>query len=245
VYVANRGTSSLDAFTLSREGKLALLAGGSARITSLTRPAQAEFTADGKYLVVSDTGARSMLLYPVGDDGKLDVQAVKSASAPGPNIGFGVGGDAPPYVFVSNEFGPTSLFKIVDGGIEHVNDVPNAINESLPCWGTISADGRFGYTANAGTGNVTGYTTAGGTLALNSLGADAGAVTGTPVKSVDAGFSFASTIDIGFDSTSKWLYALMPQPGFGIVQFERMADGSLVFRGSVEVPSTAIGVAAL
>jgi 6-phosphogluconolactonase len=97
------------------------------------------------------------------------------------------------------------------------------------CWNAITLDGRFVYTGNSGSSNVSGYL-------IGSNGA-LSALAGTVVGSLPAG---STNIDMVVSADGKFLYTLNTGKGtVGI--FATQKDGTLVSAGSTAGPDAKSG----
>jgi 6-phosphogluconolactonase (cycloisomerase 2 family) len=104
-----------------------------------------------------------------------------------------------------------------------------ATTQTAACWVAISNNGKFAYTTNAGSANISSY----------SIGKDDSIHLLNPV----AGSTGASPVDMDFNDNGSYLYALSAG-GHSISAFRLQSDGSLVAIGTVGVPVGAVGLAA-
>jgi 6-phosphogluconolactonase (cycloisomerase 2 family) len=154
VYVVNSGDGSLVGFRVAESG-LSPLADSHRELGEGVDPAQASFSPDGRKLVVTDRGHDAILVYPVGDDGRLaDPRSIPS-SGPTP-YGFTFVGDNT--LVVTEAFGAAkgqaaaSSYRLSGGGAEAVSrSVGNGRSEI--CWAVAVGD-RFVFTTNFADGAV-------------------------------------------------------------------------------------------
>jgi 6-phosphogluconolactonase (cycloisomerase 2 family) len=110
---------------------------------------------------------------------------------------------------------------------------PIADNQSAPCWVVTTADSRFAYTSNTGSGTISSYAI-GRHGGLTLLAADAGS-TG----------SGSAPIDIALSRHSRYLYAL-GSGSHSIAGFRVESDGSLtpLAGGPTGLPAATTGLLA-
>lgn len=225
VYVLNTaGSSSVLGFRL-QEGRLVRIA-DSLRFLSgnFVNSGSLTFSADGRYLAVTERTTNSIDVFRVQSDGRLGPITVNSSAGPGafsavfaPNGALLVsetGGSGP------NSSAISSYALASDGKL-----VP--ISTSVPtlgaanCWNVVTPSGRFVYTSNAGTASISGFQIApGGVL--------------TPIGSTVVGLnpSGSANLDITVSADGGYLYSLNAASGaIGIFQIER--DGQLTNFGTL------------
>jgi len=97
------------------------------------------------------------------------------------------------------------------------------------CWFAITPDGRFVYTSNAGSGNISGYAISGtGTLT---------ALPGTIVATYPAG---STNVDMAISGDGKYLYTVNSGTGsIGVLAIQ--ANGKLKLVGIVPALTAASG----
>lgn len=177
LYVLNAGGAmgepdNITGFTFG-DGKLMALAGSSRGLSgSNTGPAQVSFTADGDALVVTETATSLIDTFVVGADGTAGSQHIFASVGRTP-FGFAVG--RRDRLFVSEANGgvvngsSTSSYSISDSGELTVISGAVPTEQTAACWAVLSGNGRFVYTANAGSGSISGYSiSAEGSLRLLS-----------------------------------------------------------------------------
>jgi len=163
-------------------------------------PAQIEFTPNGRMLVVTEKATNLIDTYVVNPGG--------TASGPNvqPSVGdtpFGFEFDNKGHLIVSDAFGggmgagAMSSYSVDYGGISLITG-PVANQQTAPCWVVVTNDGRYTYTTNTGTGNISGYyVNPDGSIVLFDDGGNTG--------STGAG---SSPIDAALNNNSKYLYVL-------------------------------------
>lgn len=229
-YVLNAGgTPNISGFLVDAFGQHLIALPGSQRSLSggtNARPAQVLFAPEGNELLVTEKGAQLIDTYSVGFAGY--------ASAPTAHPSNGVA----PFGFAITHRGYAVVTEAGSGAVSSY-EIENArrltsITASLPlgqkadCWLVTTSDGRYAYTANAGSGTVSSLkVAANGTLTL--LNPTAGIL--------------SAPFDMALSSRGKFLYV---REGNGAVSGFRVSpDGSLEPIGSVTgVPTGAQGIAA-
>jgi 6-phosphogluconolactonase len=180
-------------------------------------PAQVQFSPDGRTLVVTEKSTNRIDTYAVGVDG-IPTGPTVSASAGGTPFGFAF--DKRGRIFVSEAtLGDVSSYSIADDGSVSPISATVIDHQAAPCWVAVSEDGKYAYTANAGSSSLSGYAIAknGAISLLNASGVSA---------STDA-----HPVDLAFADGSRFLYALAN--GAGTIDAYRVnGNGSLTALGS-------------
>jgi 6-phosphogluconolactonase (cycloisomerase 2 family) len=125
-----------------------------------TAPAQASFTSDGQTLVVTERASNLIDTFSVGDDGLITEH--KSFPSVGTTpFGFAVGREN--RLFVSEAAGgavnasSASSYDVSETGDLAVISGSALTHQTAACWLMISRNGRYAYTANAGSGSISGF----------------------------------------------------------------------------------------
>jgi 6-phosphogluconolactonase (cycloisomerase 2 family) len=233
VYVLNTGDRTLVGFRLT-EHDLVPLPESRRELGAGADPAQVGFTPDGAALVVTDRGANAILVYPVGDDGRLSEPHATASAGPTPyGFTFAAGGT----LVVTEAFGAAkgkaaaSSYRLDGSGADVVtSSVGNGRSEI--CWAVSSPDGRHVFTTNFADGAVSRYSVSSdGQLVLDHAVAAVG-VEGEP-----------GLRDEDLSSDGRFLYAIDADGGriFGW----RVDEGALTPVGSWNgLPTTIAGLAA-
>lgn len=219
VYVVNGGgNGNIAGFTMSSRGVLSPIAGSTLPLSSnASGPAQISFSPNGKLLVVTEKATNSLSVYRVASNGSVTGPSVVPSNGATP-FGFAFFG---PVLVVSEAFGGAADASAASSYEVHANGTIETITASAPttetaaCWVAFSVDGKYAYTANTGSGTITGYSVHNGALTL--LNADG--VTGV----FGAG---SSPIDLAVSPDGAYLYAL-GSGAHAIAVFAINADGSL------------------
>ena len=168
VYVANQGNgaggSGYSGFRLHLDGRLAAIPGSTVSVPDAAGLGDVFFNAAGNHLVGTRTGTSQIDSFVVLPGGHL-------AAAPGsPFTGQGLGQlgaefspARPGQLFVSNAHNGTGLGTVSayrDGFLGRLSPIgasPYADGQTAPCWVEISRDGRYLFTVNTGSGNISSY----------------------------------------------------------------------------------------
>ena len=214
--------SAVEAFAVGTDGKLYgqktyTLGGG-------TYPTSMAIDSAGKFLYITFTfqpgftpvspGPGGVTIFPVNTDGSLGDPVVTAAAG---NTPFGFDYTTRGQVVVSEAGSATasSYETNADGSLSVVSAAAPTLQRA-PCWLIVNNSGRFAYTANAGTSNITGFSIdAKGTLtrlAASGVTADLGAG--------------AQPLDLDMSRNGDFLYVM--KNGTGTVGgFAVNGDGSL------------------
>lgn len=225
VYVLNAGgTSNVVGFRLEFNGKLRPIEESIAFLTTANSGAASlAFSPDGQFLLVTEKLTNRVDVFRVRADGTI------GAIKPNPSVGPGLFSVvfAPNGTAITTETGPAggTNASAVSSYAVLANGTLSPISVSVPtfgaatCWQAVTPDGRFVYTSNAGTSNISGFSiAANGTLT---------ALPGTVVTLQPAG---STNLDIAISANGKFLYTL--NSGTGTVgMFAINTDGSLTTLG--------------
>jgi 6-phosphogluconolactonase len=180
VYVLNAGTPSVAGFRVTGGG-LDRIRGGTVHLAAGdSGPAQASLNPAGTALAVTNTASNTI------DTITLDRRGAIRTLRSNPSAGatpFGFAFTRTGVLVVSDAHeAPTSAatsYRIRRSGVLHLLSGPVQANQLAACWVAVTPDGRFAYTANAGSGTVSAYRVgAGGRLSLvdpSGITGDAGA----------------------------------------------------------------------
>jgi DNA-binding beta-propeller fold protein YncE len=192
-------------------------------------PAQVAFTPDGSALVVTEKASSTIDTYPL--DGHDSAGApIVSPSAGGTPFGFDFAGG---HLLVSEAAGSASSYDVGPAGVSVISGAVTT-HQAAPCWLVATVDDRYAYTANAGSGTLSGFSVSGG-----------GALTLLAPSGVSASLGAGShPLDEAVSSNGQFLYNLTDGlhriTGFGIA-----ADGTLSQVDQIAgLPVGAAGIAA-
>ncbi len=151
-------------------------------------------------IVVTEKATNSISTYYVGFNGIAHGPNVTASSGDTP---FGFEFDRRGRLIVSDAFGggaglgAMSSYYLTYGGVNLISG-PVANTQTAPCWVVVTKNGKFTYTSNTGTGNISGYKIKhNGSLVLLNDGGNTGS-TGVGSK----------PIDMAVSNNSQYLYCL-------------------------------------
>ena len=166
VYVANSGAggSGYSGFRLGSGGRLAAIPGSTVSVPDAAGLGDVFFSATGNHLIGTRTGTSQIDSFVVLPGGHL-------AAAPGsPFTGQGLGQlgaefspTHPWQLFVSNAHNGAGLGTVSAyrdgffGRLSPIGSSPYADGQTAPCWVEISHDGRYLFTVNTGSANISSY----------------------------------------------------------------------------------------
>jgi 6-phosphogluconolactonase (cycloisomerase 2 family) len=234
VVVLNAGGAGNVAAFRNLHGELRALPNSSRGLSAAggTGPAQVGFGADGDLLVVTEKATQRITSYNVRRDGTISAPIVNVSAGATP---FGFAFDRRDHLIVSEAPGSAASSYRFD---EHGPALAHLLSASVPntqaaaCWVVITPNGRYAYTANAGTSSLSSYRIArSGTIELAS------AVAGS------TGLNAGAT-DMAVTPDGGQLFALAPR-SLQIVSFKVGYDGSLTALGAGGgLPVGSVGLAA-
>jgi len=231
LYVLNAGgavggVDNITGFFIEPDGMLQPLAGSTQPLSAAnTSPAQIGFSTDGNVLVVSEKDTSRIDTYVVDDDGLAEPPTVFDSAGTVP-FGFSFSKRNRLYVSEAGTSSASSYKVYPDGDLEVISPVVGNFQAGV-CWLVVTKNGRYAYTTNAGTGNIS----------LFNIDRD-----GTISYDVNAD-AIGGVIDEAFTSDSRYLYALSSgaQKIFG---FQVGSDGQLTKVEEIDLTTGANGLAA-
>jgi 6-phosphogluconolactonase len=238
LYVLNAGGSgNIAGFAIGNDGALSPIAGATLPLSGTsTNPAQVQFSPAGDLLVVTEKATNRLDVYGVDADGRASGPAVYPSSG-GTPFGFAFGKRG--QIFVSeasggaNGLSAASSYDLSGGNLSLVSgSVPT--NQGAACWVVVTNDGRYAYTANAGSGSISGFSIGidGSITLLNADGR-------TGVTGDNSG-----PADMALSVNSQFLYVRNGRNGT-LGAFAVQPDGSLQsLPGVGGVPAGNVGLAA-
>ncbi len=234
VFVVNAGEPAVVAgFRLRPSGALQPMRRAVQPLSSAASgPAQVGIDPRSHTVVVSEKASNAIDSFQLRADGSL-APARRTASAGMTPFGFAF---TPRGDLIVSEAASASMSSYRFDRHGQLSAVSAAVPDlqRAPCWVVTTDDSRFAYTANAGSGSISGYrVTRSGALML----LDADGVTG------DAGPG-SRPLDMAIDRTQKHLY-LLDAGNQGLSEFEIGRQGALTLDAmTLGLPATAAGVAA-
>lgn len=232
VYVLNQGDDTIEALRITDAATLKNLS-NSTRGLSGTGVDAAEVALDpsGRTLAVTEKATNLIDTFVVRRTGRASGPNVQASVGAVP---FGFAFDPDGRLFVSEApASATSSYEVGAGGELTVisPSVPNG--QAAACWVAITSDGRFAFTANAGSANVSEYTIApNGAIMLVGNGA--------------SGATDPGPVDLDLSRRDRFLYVLNSRSG-SISAFEVDAgDGSVTaIPGASGFPTGGAGLVAV
>lgn len=166
LYVVNSGDVSDPAnvagFTVADSGALTPIPGANATLSAaLPGPAQVAVSPDGRTLAVTEKNTNIVDTYRINSDGSLGARHSAPSAGQTP-FGFAFIPTQPNRFVVSDASGgvagasAVTGYRVSDGGAV-VSAGPVADHQTAACWLVITANGKYAYTANAGSGTLSGY----------------------------------------------------------------------------------------
>jgi len=165
VYVANQGTggSGYSGFRLHFDGSLTPVPGSTVTVPDGSGVGDVFFNAFGNLLIGTRTGTSMIDSFVVLPGGRL----LNAAGSPFTGQGLGqLGAEFSPtrpwQLFVSNAhngagLGTVSAYNDIFSQLRPIGPSPYADSQTAPCWVEISHDGRYLFTVNTGSGNISSY----------------------------------------------------------------------------------------
>jgi len=216
LYVLNAGgDGNISGFSLGSDGALSPIAGSSRPLSgSAVGPAQVSFSPNGRWLVVTEKTTNRLDVYAVNEVGVASA-VTTTASAGGTPFGFAFG--RRDELFVSEAAGSASSYEIERDGSLSVASGAVVTHQGAPCWAVVTKNGRFGYTANAQGGSISGFAIANdGSIGLIDPDGRTAVVGG-------------GNIDLALSGDSRYLYQLNGDRSISAFRIE--ADGHLTAAG--------------
>ena len=161
LYVLNRGSDNIHGFWIGTGGTLTDIEGSTQSLsgTAVDAP-QISFTPDGDWIAVTEKATNIISTFKVKHDGSV------SHGIFTPSIGqtpFGFEFSRNRFMIVSNAVGGGTGAGSATSYLTNNNGVPENINgaipnfESAPCWVAVTKHGRFAYTTNTASNNISSY----------------------------------------------------------------------------------------
>ena len=216
VYVLNAGSNTIAGFRVGADGTLSPIPGSPWALgDGADGGAALRLTNGGRVLVVTERVSNTLETFSVGHDGALERRGSIASSGGGP-FGFDVTPRGQAIVSEAGAGAASSYAIGRDGALQLVSGSVSTAGQAATCWLIVDRAGHFAYTANAGSGTITGYAiAANGTLTR----LDESGITG------DLGAG-SQPLDLDLSRDSRFLYVL--KNGTGTVGAFRVgSDGSL------------------
>ena len=230
LYVLNAGgDGNISGFSVGSAGALTPIAGSTRSLSgSAAGPAQVSFSPDGRWLIVTEKATSRLDVFAVGSGGVASA-AIATASAGGTPFGFAFGHRGE--LFVSEAAGSASSYVIDGNGALVIASGAVLTHQGAPCWAVVTKNGKFGYTANAQGGSISGFAIANdGSIGLIDADGRTAVVGG-------------GNVDLAMSGNSRYLYQLNGDRSISGFRIE--AGGHLTAVGNVSgLPPSTVGLVA-
>lgn len=160
LYVLNRGSDNIHGFHIGAGGTLTSIDGSGKALSSTAVDApQISFLPNGNWIVVTEKATNKVSTFKVNNDGSVNNGIFTNATGQTP-FGFGFSRD---FMIVSNASGGAAGAGTTTSYITGNNGVPHDVNgakanyQAAPCWVAITKFGRFAYTTNTASNNISAY----------------------------------------------------------------------------------------
>ena len=218
LYVLDAGSLTISGFSTGGGGLSPLV--GSTRPLSggAASPEQIGFSLDGRVLVVTEKASNTIDTFAVGPGGVAGPARSNPSTGAGP---YGFGFDNQGDLLVTDAVtGAVTSYTVGDNGSLSLLDGPVSTNgQAAPCWLVTAGGGRFAYSANTGSGTISGFGVHNGQLALldpSGVGATSG----------------SSPFDLAVSRDGHFLYNLA-SVSHELAAFRLGSDGTLAPAGTV------------
>jgi len=223
LYVLNSGgDGNVSGFHVAPGGRLKPIENSTRDLSgNTTSPTSLAISPNGRFLVVTESATNNIDVFRIYPDGSLSDVRVDPSSGVTP---FGAKFAPDGVVIVANNTsgaGTVSSYDLQwDGSLKVLSAAVPSLGSGT-CWNVIAPDGRYTYTANANTSNLSGFAI-GRQGTLTPLGA-------TIVAANPPG---STNIDTAISEDGKFIYTLNGGSG-NIGVFSVAADGSVTFLTTV------------
>ena len=212
-------------FRVSEDGKLHPIPRSLSFLsTNSSGAASLAFSPNGQFLLVTERETNSIDVFSVQKNGTLSPIVTNPSAGPGVfALAFAPNGAA-----LAVETGPAGgqNASAISSYAVNSNGTLATISASVPtlgaatCWNAVTSNGKWVYTSNAGTSNISGF----------SIGSN-GALTALPGTVVGTNPTGATNLDIAITADGKFLYSLDAEVGM-ISIFAIQSDGTLTNLGT-------------
>lgn len=229
------GDGNISGFALDNAGMLHAIPNSTKPLSApMPGPAQVSFVNSGKVLVITEKGTNKITTYTIGQYGVPETMHTLTSANATP-FGFSIGQKG--NIFVSEAAGGAagastlSSYHIGYNGEISLIQGPVSANQTAACWVAIPENGKYAYTTNTGSNNVSSF----------SINSYSGSISVLDAMAADAGMK---PIDAAFSQNSKYLYVLNGGSN-SISSYQTGSDGSLSALQTVtDLPESVVGLAA-
>lgn len=214
LYVLNSGgNGNIVGFHITRNGHLVQIANSARNLSgTATSPTFLAFSPNGLFIVVTETATNRIDVFRVYRDGTLS-QAFVNPSAG--NVPFAAVFSPNGALLVGNASNSVSSYRLNwDGSLTVISSQIPTLGAAT-CWDVVTPNGRYLYTDNAGTSNISGFTV-GRDGSIAPIG-------NTVVASNPAG---STNLDMSISSNGRFFYTLNTATG-AIGSFAVDGDGTV------------------
>ncbi len=161
LYVLNHGSDNISGYWVASDGSMTHINGSSRNLSSTTVDApQISFSPDGNWIIVTEKATNVIGTYKVNSDGTVNKGIFTTSVGPTP---FGFDFARGKFMIVSNAAGgavgagSATSYTLGSSGVPY--DVNGAIPDyqAAPCWFAVTKYGRFAYTTNTASNNISSY----------------------------------------------------------------------------------------
>ncbi len=232
LYVLNHGTDNTSGYWVGADGSLTHIDGSNRHLsaTGVDAP-QISFSPKGDWIIVTEKATNIIGTFYVNNNGTINNGIFTASVGPTP---FGFDFSRGKFMIVSNAAGgaagagSATSYTIGNNGVPV--DINGAIpdNQAAPCWFAVTMHGRFAYTTNTASNNISSYyVDAAGNLHL---------------AKEEAATTDAGPVDIVIATNNYFVYELNGKAG-GIGEYHRtLAGGLWPIGNSYGLPTSATGL---
>ncbi len=232
LYVLNRGSDNIHGFWIGANGRLSHINGSTRPLSATAVDApQISFSPKGDWIIVTEKATNIIGTFYVNNNGSINDGIFTASVGPTP---FGFDFSRGKFMIVSNAaggaagLGSATSYTIGNNGVPvNLNGaIPD--NQAAPCWFATTRNGRFAYTTNTASNNVSSYYVD-----------DAGKLY---LAQAIAATTDAGPVDIVIAANNYFVYELNGKAG-GIGEYHRALMGGLWPIGNMYgLPTSATGL---
>ncbi|MEO6639517.1 MAG: beta-propeller fold lactonase family protein [Ginsengibacter sp.] len=215
LYVLNHGSDNISGYWVGADGSMKHIEGTWPLSATGVDAPQISFSPDGSWIIVTEKATNVIGTFYVNSNGSVNNGIFTTSVGPTP---FGFDFSRNKYMIVSNAAGgaagagSATSYTIGNSGVP--DDVNGAIanNQSAPCWFAVTANGRYAYTTNTASNNISSYY-------VDATG-------NLYIAQEVAATSDAGPVDIVVAANNYFVYELNGKAG-GIGEYHRTVMGGL------------------
>ncbi len=234
LYVVNSGSDNISGYQVEEDGMLMPINGSVQMLSSTgSGPAEIKFHPEGHVLFVTEKNTNKIGSFTLSESGAANAGTFASSVGTTP-FGFEFAGTKH-FMIVSNAAGGAanagSCTSYNAGASGNISDINGAVpdHQSAPCWVAPTYHGRYAYTTNTASNNISAYYVS-----------PVGRLYLIPFAKVDAG---AGPIDIVVSTDNRYVYSLN-SVAHTIGEYKRKPLGTISSTGEImDLPPYAAGLA--